>query len=166
MISIDTERLTVRNFRPDDWQQLQEVIAAYQASDEARFEPPWPTSDDDVKGIAAWFSSGDAYLAVCLKPIEQIIGLVAIDPREGQERAHNLGYVFHPGHGGHGYATEACRAAIAYVFGALGADRILTGTNPENVRSVNLLERLGLHAIGNGEWTLTREEWAHTRSEG
>ena len=64
MISLHTDRLVIRNFRPDDWQALQAVIVAYQASDSARYEDPWPTSDKEVQGIASWFASGDDYLAV------------------------------------------------------------------------------------------------------
>ena len=51
MISLETDRLTIRNFAPDDWRALQEVVVAYQASDLARFEDPWPTADEKVKEI-------------------------------------------------------------------------------------------------------------------
>ena len=160
MISLETDRLIIRNFRPDDWQELQELAIVYQASEEAKFEPPWPTSEEEVQGMATWFSGGDSYLAVWLKEIRKLIGLIAIERREGQEqRLHNLGYVFHPSYHGHGYATEGCRAAMTYVFENLAADGILTGTDPENTSSVALLNRLGLQAIGGGEYVISREEW-------
>jgi RimJ/RimL family protein N-acetyltransferase len=160
MDSLETDRLVIRNFRVEDWHELQELAIAYQASEEAKFEPPWPTSDEEVKGMASWFAGGDSYLAVWLKEAGKLIGLVAIERREGQEqRLHNLGYVFHPGYHGYGYATEGCKAAMAYVFGPLEADGILTGTHPDNKASVALLNRLGLRAIGGGEWTISREEW-------
>jgi RimJ/RimL family protein N-acetyltransferase len=72
---------------------------------------------------------------------------------------HNLGYVFHPGYHGHGYATEACRAAIDHVFDQLAADGILTGTHSANEPSVRLLKRLRLKGIGRGEFAIWREEW-------
>jgi RimJ/RimL family protein N-acetyltransferase len=157
---IQTERLIIRNFAPDDWQALQAVVVAYQASDSAQYEDPWPTSDEQVQGIAAWFAGGDDYLAVCLKETEALIGLVAINGRTEQEAAvHNLGYVFHPGYGGQGYATESCRAAMAYLFDELGIESILTGTHPENKRSVALLRRLGLQEVSHGEWALSRQQW-------
>jgi [ribosomal protein S5]-alanine N-acetyltransferase len=159
VISLETDRLTIRNFRPDDWQELRELAIAYQASEEAKFEPPWPTSEEEVQGMATWVSGGDSYLAVWLKETRKLIGLIAIERREGQEqRLHNLGYVFHPSYHGHGYATEGCRAAMAYVFENLAADGILTGTHPENTSSVALLDRLGLRAIGGGEYAISREE--------
>jgi RimJ/RimL family protein N-acetyltransferase len=156
---LETDRLVIRNFTADDWQELQEVIIAYQATDAAKFEDPWPTSAEEVKGIAGWFAGGDDYLAVCLKGAGTLIGLVAINRREGEQPIHNLGYVFHPGYAGQGYATESCRAAMDYLFGQLAAEGILTGTHPDNVPSVALLRRLELREIGGGEWALSRAEW-------
>ena len=160
MVSLETDRLVVRNFTPEDWQALQAAIVAYQASDSAQYEDPWPTSTEKVKGIADWFAGGDDYLAVCLKTRGTLIGLVAIGRRQEQEgQIHNLGYVFHPGYAGQGYATESCRAAMGYLFDELGAEGILTGTHPDNKPSVALLKRLGLREIGDGEWSLSKAEW-------
>ncbi len=160
MITIDTERLTIRNFSPGDWHQLQELAVHYAATQWAQYEPPWPTSDEGVQGMADWFSRGDEYLAACVKATGTLIGLIAIERREGPEqRIHNLGYVFHPAYHGHGYATEGCRAAMRYLFEQLGADGILTGTHPDNTPSVRLLERLGLKEIARGEYSLSRDEW-------
>jgi RimJ/RimL family protein N-acetyltransferase len=136
------------------------MVIAYQSTDAARFEGPWPTSEDEVKGIAGWFAGGDDYLAVCIKDTGTLIGLVAIGRRqESEQPIHNLGYVFHPGYAGQGYATESCRAAMGYLFDQLAAEGILTGTHPDNQQSVALLKRLGLHEVGGGEWVLSRAEW-------
>ncbi len=162
MLSLATERLVIRSFSPDDWRQLQEMSVKYQASPEARYEDPWPTSDDGVQHLAEFFASGDDYLAVCLKDSGKLIGMVAVERRKGADgRVHNLGYVFHPEYHGQGYATECCQAAMAHLFGSLGADGILTGTRDENVASVRLLQRLGFRekADSPGEWTMSRDEW-------
>jgi len=78
MIAMETDRLTIRNFGPDDWQDLQEVAGDYQASEWAKYEDPWPTSTEEVKGMAEWFAQGDDYLAVCLQAAGKLIGLIAI----------------------------------------------------------------------------------------
>lgn len=160
MVHIETERLIVRNFLPGDWHDFQEVIRRYQASESAKYEDSWPTGDEDIRGIVSWFSSGDSYLAVCIKDGGEIIGLVAVERREDcKGRVHNLGYIFDPRRQGSGYATEACRAAMAWVFDQLRADAILTGTKLENEPSVRLLNRLGFKPLGAGEFTLTSEDW-------
>ena len=148
MITLTTERLTVRNFRSEDWQDLQEVITNYQASEWAKYEDSWPTSD------------------VSLKSENKVIGFVAINRRDDREEpTHNLGYIFNPELSGQGYATESCQACVEYVFGCLKAVSIVTGTHPDNEPSVRLLTRLGLHAMENGEYTLTREEWLTKKKE-
>ena len=167
MISLETNRLVVRNFCPDDWLALQAVIVAYQASDTTQYEDPWPTADDKVQEMVGWFAGGDDYLAVCLKEKDALLGLVAINRRQEQATpTYNLGYVFDPGCAGQGYATESCRAAMGYLFVELGAHGILTGTHPENEPSVALLKRLGLHEIGNGEWTLSKADWLSLERKG
>ena len=32
MITLETDRLVIRNFRPDDWRELQELAIEYRAS--------------------------------------------------------------------------------------------------------------------------------------
>jgi ribosomal-protein-alanine N-acetyltransferase len=45
---------------------------------------------------------------------------------------------------GHGYATEAARAAVAFGFGTLGLDEILSWTTVANQRSRAVMERIGM----------------------
>jgi ribosomal-protein-alanine N-acetyltransferase len=160
MKPLSTERLVVRNFKTDDWQDLQQAIINYQASESAKYEDPWPTSEEKIKGIVSWFAQGDEFLAVELKLEGRVIGFVAINRRtDKSEPVHNLGYVFNPEYSGKGYATESCKICMKYVFDELNAVSIVTGTHPDNEPSVRLLKRLKLREIGNGEWTITREEW-------
>ena len=160
MILLETNRLIIRNFHPDDWQDLQEMTIEHQATEWAKLEPLSPTGEEDVKGMAAFFASGDSFLAVVLKATGKQFGVIAIERREGQEEpVHNLGYTFHPGYSRQGYATESCLAVMAYLFEQEGIAAILTGTRPENIPSVRLLARLGIPPIGNGEYRITKEEW-------
>jgi RimJ/RimL family protein N-acetyltransferase len=45
---------------------------------------------------------------------------------------------------GHGFATEAARAALAYGFGTAGLDDVMSMTAQINVRSWRVMERLGM----------------------
>src|SRR5262249_55594043 len=44
---------------------------------------------------------------------------------------------------GHGYATEAARAALNYAFTVLKKDRVISLVSPENHASIRVVERLG-----------------------
>ena len=166
MKEIETERITLRNFSSDDWRELQDIIVHYQESEFAKYDHKWPTDEEGLKKAVEWFSTGDSFLAVCLKSSGSLIGFIAVDQqREQKEKTHNLGYIFHPEYRGHGYAFEACKTAMDFVFNQLSADIIVSGTHPGNKPSVSLLKRLGLKEISQGEFTISKVEWqAHDRT--
>lgn len=149
MILIETDRLVVRNFKDNDCEALHEMIVQYEESEYAAYDQPWPTSVEEIKGIAESFARGDDFLAVCLKDTSQFIGFVALNPEEGEgSREYNIGYVFNFNYHGHGYATEACKAILNRAFGQLQALRVISGTAGVNRNSCRLLERLGFRKIG------------------
>jgi ribosomal-protein-alanine N-acetyltransferase len=47
-------------------------------------------------------------------------------------------------HWGHGYATEAARAALAYGFDVAALEEIVSFTVPQNLRSRRVMERIGM----------------------
>jgi ribosomal-protein-alanine N-acetyltransferase len=146
MEAILTDRLSIRNFRVDDWRDLQEMVLKYEASEYAQYDHQWPASEEEVQGVAKWFAGGDGFLAVCLGA--KVIGFVALNREEDQSASvYNLGYVFNEDYHGYGYATEACRAVLDRAFGVLRADHVVTGTAAVNTPSCRLLERLGLRKI-------------------
>jgi ribosomal-protein-alanine N-acetyltransferase len=164
MIRLETDRLEIRNFRNDDWRDLHEIALQYQASEYAQYDHPWPTDEEGVKGMVEWFASRDSYLAACLKETGKLIGLLTQPKKEELEGVvHGLGYVFNFDYHGQGYATEGCTALLDHAFGPLAADRVVTGTAEANQPSCRLLRRLGLRPIGQGKWTISKEEWLERR---
>lgn len=146
MRELNTARLRIRNFVPEDWKPLQDMIVWYMSSPYAAFDHPWPTSDDEIKGICAWFASTDDCLAVRLKDTDTFIGYVGLNP-EDQPGVFNLGYCFDVQYHGQGYAFESCKALIDYAFHELKAEKIVTGTADENVPSCKLLVKLGMEKV-------------------
>ena len=163
MTPLETDRLILRNFRPEDWRDLLEVAINYQASEYAKYDHKWPTDEEGVKGMANWFSSappegaGDRFAAVCLRSTGKLIGMISVNPKqEGVE--YGFGYVFHTDYQGQGYATEACRAMLEHVFGTLGASRITTGTAAANTPSCRLLDKLGFEVVERRRGALQAKE--------
>jgi RimJ/RimL family protein N-acetyltransferase len=54
---------------------------------------------------------------------------------------------------GHGYATEAARAALDDVFGRARLDEVLSYTAPDNLRSQRVMQRLGLRRDASRDFT-------------
>jgi ribosomal-protein-alanine N-acetyltransferase len=155
MTLLQTERLAIRNFRVSDWEALHEMIRQYESSEVAAYDHQWPTSPEEIRKAAEWFSEGDSCLAVCLKDTGQFIGFVSLNEESRNDcRAFNLGYIFNSDYHGKGYATEACRAAVDHAFGRLEADTVLTGTAAKNRASCRLLERLGFKRTAEGVGSL------------
>lgn len=53
---------------------------------------------------------------------------------------------------GHGYATEGARAALAYAFDTIGIEEIVSFTSVLNVRSIKVMERLGMQRDVAGDF--------------
>ena len=99
-------------------------------------------------------------LAVERREDALLLGTATVWLRSVANRQVEVGYVFHPDAGGHGYATEATRALIDFAFADLAAHRVFARTDSRNTASAALLRRLGLREeahfreaeIFKGEW--------------
>jgi RimJ/RimL family protein N-acetyltransferase len=118
----------------------------------------WQAAEDDL-----------GFWAVVRTVDETLLGLVALQPyvpwwivwEHDPYAPHHaleveLSYALGRAHWGQGYATEAGRALIDHAFDRLRLPRIAYGVDRDNVRSVNLMRRLGfrmernLHPDGAG----------------
>ena len=86
---------------------------------------------------------GLGLLAVDLKNSGQTIGMCGLIQREDVADV-DIGFAFLPAFRGYGYALEAASATLAYGHGSLGLARIVGFTNPDNLSSVRLLEKIGM----------------------
>jgi RimJ/RimL family protein N-acetyltransferase len=103
----------------------------------------------------------------------ELIGDLTLMLTSIEHRGGEIGWLLHPGHGGHGYATEAARAGLDLMFQA-GLHRVVARVDARNGPSLRLCERLGMRReavlVSNewfkGEWTdevdyaLLEGEWA------
>jgi len=61
-------------------------------------------------------------------------------------------YAFDPKFWGLGYATESAIVALDYAFKSTRIDRIIALAKPDNARSINVIEKIGLEFIGIKEY--------------
>jgi RimJ/RimL family protein N-acetyltransferase len=66
---------------------------------------------------------------------------------------NELGFLFHRTVWGRGFAGEAVAAVLRYGFERLKFASIRADADPENARSLKLLERLGFRRTGSAERT-------------
>ena len=145
---IETDRLVVRTFKPEDWRDLQEYISTEEV---LRFERPWDSSDESLQKNTAFFGSIDYFWAVELKESGKMIGHLYFNQTKPEEfRTWILGYIFNPQYYGRGYATEACRGILQYGFDHLHIHRVIAKCSPDNIKSWRLLERLSMRREGHG----------------
>jgi ribosomal-protein-alanine N-acetyltransferase len=113
--------------------------------------------------------------AITLKGDDTAIGFVAAGEKR-QGNVTEIGYMLLREHWGSGIAAEAVAALIDQLF-AEGQRRVFADTDPDNLQSRGLLERLGfrLEGVLRAEWEthigvrdttlygLLREEWQWPR---
>jgi RimJ/RimL family protein N-acetyltransferase len=104
----------------------------------------------------------------------ELIGDVVLFWHSRTHGRGELGYAFHPDHGGRGYATEAARAMLRLGFEGLGLHRIVARIDERNEPSARLARRLGMRQearlvqseLFKGEWSteldfaMLADEWA------
>ncbi len=143
MFTFETDRLILRTFTHDDWQDLYDYLSLDEV---LKFLPKWKCTEDECKSISIKRSEDDTIWAVCLKETGKMIGHVDIRQEyDPEDRIYEIGYVFSPRYAGRGYATEACRRIIEHGFAELNAHRVIASTHVENTSSWRLLERLKMH---------------------
>ena len=91
------------------------------------------------------------------------IGICGFLKRQSLENP-DFGFAFLPEYYGQGFAIESCRAVLEFGIGTFGFSVLDAVTSLENVRSIRLLEKLGLLQYGtvdgdNSEDQLTLYRW-------
>ena len=145
--TIQTERLSIRRIRAEDWKDIQAIWVSAAKSVYAQYDRPNDLDDASVQSRVARlgvFAESDAhiFLAVCLK--NRVIGYFSLNERgEGYE----LGYCFHSDFHGKGYARESLGAVLGFLRNR-GVPFVEAGTALRNTPSLRLLRSLGFELRG------------------
>ena len=143
---LTTARLVLRQWVDDDLAPF----AALNADPEVMRHFPEPLSRSQSDRLAAQIRAslereGWGLWAVEVPGAASFIGFVGLN-KVGFEAhftpAIEVGWRLDRRYWGHGYATEAGRTALAFAFGQLGCEEIVSFTATVNRRSIRVMERL------------------------
>lgn len=148
MSELYTERLILRRWRDSD----RETFARMNADPEVmRFFPaPLSRAESDafVDRIERHFDEhGFGLWAVEVPGVAPFVGDVGLSIPSFEAHfmpAVEVGWRLDRPFWGHGYATEAARAATVDAFGRVGLREIVSFTIPINLPSIRVMERLGM----------------------
>lgn len=88
------------------------------------------------------WAAGNYYWVITL-PAENhaVIGAISCSI---EDQAAEFGFFLHPHHWGHGYATEAAQAIVAWALSQASLSRVWATCDTENLASMRVLEKAGL----------------------
>lgn len=143
MIQFETTRLIIRNFSIDDVNDFYKYMSLECTAQYESFEPF--TYDECIASVTRRCGKENVF-AVVLKESGKMIGDINFSIEEYD--TYELGYDFNPTYCKKGYATEACKAVIDYIFKETSGRRIYAECDDDNFPSIRLLERLGFRREG------------------
>jgi ribosomal-protein-alanine N-acetyltransferase len=179
--TLETSRLILRSLVPEDaaslrrWLARDEIYTYWgRKASKGEREPelmfidprPWVKRKPDP----------DFKWGIVLKETNAVIGDVSIFDIENA-RMGSVGYRLDPDLWGHGYVTEALRAAVEFIFTHTELDRLHATADVRNTASNRVLEKCGfVHegTIRHGKmvsvycdyhiWGLLREDWEQMKA--
>jgi RimJ/RimL family protein N-acetyltransferase len=169
-IILETSRLTLREFRPEDADAFARIICD---AETMRFYPlPFHRKDADLwigRNLRRYEQNGHGLWAIESKSTGELVGDCGMTFQQvDSEVLPEIGYHLRRDQWGNGYATEAAQACRDYGFTRLQKDALISLIRPENVSSCRVALRNGMtiwkettHAgLRHCVYRITRAEWA------
>jgi RimJ/RimL family protein N-acetyltransferase len=190
-LPLETPRLIIRQFRDSDLEPFvayrnDPVVYRYQG-----WKTPYLREDAAdfiarIKNVNPGMPGEWLQLAIEGKDSGEMLGDIAFHVTRSNPRQAYLGYTLARSAWGQGYASEAARKLLDYLFRVLDLHRVLADCDVDNAASIRLLERLGfrceahyiesfwlenesrwgseyLYAILQREWISRTAFWASVR---
>lgn len=178
---LETKRLIIRPIALDDKNEIFE----YRSDREANKYQGWiPTTVGDVETFigkiskqinepGTWFQ-----FVITEKETQKIVGDLGVHFFDSENMQVEIGCTVNKYFQHNGYATEAVKKVIDYLFKEQSKHRIIASIDPENENSIRLVERIGFrkeaHFVEslwvNGNWVddliyaLIEKDWEELNS--
>ena len=148
MPTVETERLTLRDFTLADWDAINAIVTNPAVTRYMHFAH-W----DEAKR-RAWLSQMVAEArdpdrcgysrAITVRATGEVIGWFFIG---GDSDERGVGYALSPANWGQGYMPEAAHAIFAYEFATLGTRRITAECETANTASARVMQKCGMSYV-------------------
>jgi ribosomal-protein-alanine N-acetyltransferase len=143
--AIRTQRLVLRRWRYEDRAPFAALNADPKVMEHFVGPLDREQSDDFVDRIEAHFDAhGWGLWAVEVADTGAFIGFVGLWPPNWSPSLVEVGWRLAKESWGHGYATEAARAALDDGFARLGFSEIVSFTAVDNLRSQRVMQKIGM----------------------
>jgi RimJ/RimL family protein N-acetyltransferase len=106
--------------------------------------PAWIAHLREAPGPDPWTLG----FAVVHRDDERVIGSAAFKGAPDEDGVVEIAYGIAPSYEGHGYATEAAKALVAFALERVDVTSIRAHTKPENNASGRVLAKSGFHQVG------------------
>ncbi|HEY6633953.1 MAG TPA: GNAT family N-acetyltransferase [Rhizobiaceae bacterium] len=184
MIPIRTLRLVLRNWEERDRDLFHRINSDDRVMEFFPYRQSRMEADAMMDEWRGWIEEdGYGFAAVEIAASGECAGFVGLFDTEDlpglPEGTIEIGWRLAPEHWGHGYATEAARAWLAFGFEALARNEMVSFAASSNVRSTAVMERLGMRRDPSADfdhplvsdprlkrhvlYRLTREDWLASR---
>ena len=147
-LPIETERLLLRVFTPDDaaryqsYRKLPETVR-YMYQDPMTLEQA--VERMPRYALNEFENDGDIFtLAIQPKHTQELAGEILFKLESVRAKQGEIDWSLHPDSIGRGYVTEAALALMRYGFEHFGFHRVFARIDSENTASVHVAERLGM----------------------
>jgi RimJ/RimL family protein N-acetyltransferase len=145
MITLETDRLILRMFRDEDFEQHALICAdpdVMRFLGEGRPLERWEAWRSMAMILGHWQLRGFGPWAVEERVSGKLIGRIGFFHPDGWP-GFELGWVLGREFWGKGYASEGARRALDYAFTEMDRDHVISLIHPENTGSIKVAERLG-----------------------
>lgn len=178
-VTLTTPRLVLRPWRLSDTEAAFEYARDPQFSRYLLSMPARPTLEDELRFIEAQVATNwSTRPSWALTRDDRCIGGITLQIEHLRDAA-SLGYALAREHWGHGYATEAARAAAHWLFARYPIRRLVATADARNARALGVMARLGMQreALLRGArqvpggradavvYAVTRSRWQTARQE-
>ncbi|MEO8446025.1 MAG: GNAT family N-acetyltransferase [bacterium] len=150
---IETERMYLREFTKDD---IEEMSVIYSDEDVMRYIGKGGRADKKQTGlmlesfIKSYEENGFGLFAVIEKGSDEIVGHCGFSKLNNGDV--EIAYLFSKKCWGKGMATEAAGATLRYGFSQLKLAKIVALAYPQNLPSVNVIQKIGLKSEDDREF--------------